>query len=126
MLTDSSAFRTLLQHRWTILHPAEGFTWFTSDCPVIRLNYYKKGQYDFKGGWGRKGGEILFPLSPHHLMYTKIGDRKPWRRGTTVSPWFTEHVQQMIAEHAYRYIFAAAENSIVSKLRPRIVNRDKF
>ena len=81
--------KALLRHKWTILRPANGSTWFTNDCPVIRLNYYREGQYDFKGGWGNKGSEILLPLSPHHLMYTKIGERHPTRRGTKTSLQFT-------------------------------------
>lgn len=126
MLTDSDALRTLLQHRWTILRPAKGLTWFTSDCPVIRLNYCRKGRYDFKGGWGSKGSQILFPLSPYHLMYTKIGEQHPPRRGTKASLWFTECVQQMIAENAYRYVFAATEDPIVSKFRSRVIDKDMF
>jgi hypothetical protein len=41
----------------------------------IPLNYYARGRYDFKGGWGNKGTEILLPLSPHHLLYTRVGHR---------------------------------------------------
>ena len=126
ILTGSDALKTLLQHKWTVLRPADGLTWFTSDCPVIRLNYYREGYYDFKGRWGSKGSEILFPLSPYHLMYTKIGDQRPWRRGTKASLRFTEVVRQMTAENAYRYIFAAGQDSSVSKLRPRVVNQDQL
>jgi len=42
----------LHQNKWTILLPAKGMTWPTSDNPVIRLNYYKPGKYDFRGGVG--------------------------------------------------------------------------
>jgi hypothetical protein len=37
--------KVLLQHRWTILSPPKGMTWFTSDDPVIRLNYYSPGNW---------------------------------------------------------------------------------
>ncbi len=126
ILTHSDALKALLRHRWTVLHPANDLTWFTNDCPVIRLNYYREGQYDFKGGWGNKGSEILLPLSPHHLMYTKIGDRYPPRRGTMASPWFTKQVWQMIAENAYRYVFADKAHPIVSKFRPRVISKERF
>lgn len=126
ILTDSSSLNTLLQHKWTILHPAEGLSWFTSDCPIIRLNYYKRSHYDFKGGWGNKGSEILFPLSPNHLMYTKVGDRRPWARGTKAPLWFTKSVRQMIAENAYRYVFAVEEDASVSAFRPRTIDKKRF
>lgn len=54
----------LERHKWTILRPPEDLSWFTSDDPVIRLNYYDAGRYDFNGGWGNKGTEIILPLAP--------------------------------------------------------------
>jgi hypothetical protein len=35
--------RVLYDHDWTILTPAKGKTWFTSDDPAIRLNYENEG-----------------------------------------------------------------------------------
>jgi hypothetical protein len=67
----------LQQQRWSVLRPPEGVTWVTSDDPVIRLNYYGNAKYDFQGGWANPGTKILFPVSPHHLLYTKIGHRRP-------------------------------------------------
>ena len=43
--------------------------------PVLRLNYYKPGQYDFRGGWGNPGSEVLMPLSPRHLLYVQVGKK---------------------------------------------------
>ena len=69
----------LLENRWTILTPPDHLTWFTSDDPVIRLNYYDNGRYDFKDGWGNPGTEILLPISSHHLLYAKVGTVHPRR-----------------------------------------------
>ena len=126
ILTNSDALRTLLGHRWTILCPAKGLTWFASDCPVIRLNYYREGQYDFKGGWGNKGSQILLPLSPNHLLYTKVSERHPPCRGTKTSLQFTEQVRRMMAENAYRYVLADKTHPIVSKFRPRVISKERF
>jgi hypothetical protein len=62
----------LHKHKWTILSPPKGMKWFTSDDPVVRLNYHDPNKYDFGGGWGSEGTEIFMPLSPNHLLYTQI------------------------------------------------------
>lgn len=71
-------------HKWTIMHPAKGMSWFTSDKPVVKLNYYAAGKCDFGGGWGKNGSELFLPLGPQHLLYTRIGHRAPVR-GTQFS-----------------------------------------
>jgi hypothetical protein len=112
--------KVLHQHRWTIISPAEGMTWFTSDDPVIRLNFNSVDNYDFRGGWGSPGTEILMPLGPHHLLYTQIGKRPP--SGSKFSHEQTALIRRFIAEHAHRTIFAAEPEMDILKLRPRIVN----
>jgi hypothetical protein len=72
--------KVLHQHRWTILSPPEGSAWFTTDNPVVRLNFRSVDNYTFGGGWGSPGTEIFLPLGPQHLMYTQIGKTPP-RRG---------------------------------------------
>lgn len=112
----------LKQHKWSILSPPRGMNWITSDDPVIRLNYYRHGKYDFKGGWGKVGSEILLPLGPRHLLYTRIGHRPP-QRGEIPRDQ-AELIQRFIAEHAHRLIFSAAPDPEILKLRPRTVNAD--
>lgn len=115
--------KILEQHRWTILTPPGGMSWITSDDPVIRLNFYRQGHYDFKGGWGSKGTEILFPLSPQHLLYTQIGQR-PTLTGF-IQRDQAEMIRKFIAEHAHRMIFASERDPEIQKLRPRIVNPEQ-
>lgn len=119
----TKTLKVLHQHRWTILSPPLGMKWFTSDDPVIRLNFERAGKYDFKGGWGSIGSEILLPLSPHHLLYTHIGKRPP-RRGERMSSDQAFWVRRCIAEHAHRMIFAAEPEADVSSLRPRVVSAE--
>jgi hypothetical protein len=121
LLSKTAEF--LHQHRWTILSPPKGMKWFTSDDPVIRLNYHDPKKYDFGGGWGSKGTEIFMPLSPSHLLYTQIGTRPP-RRGTQFSLDQAELIRRFIAEHAHRIIFAAEPDTHVPRLRPRMVSAD--
>ncbi len=111
----------LHQHRWTVLKAPDGLNWFTSDDPVIRLNFYGGDKYDFRGGWGNPGSEILLPLSPRHVLYTKVGER-PAQRGTVVSRQEAEMIRRCIAEHAHRMIFAVSPVDDLPELRPRVID----
>ena len=121
LLSGAGALRLLHEHRWSIVAPHQGSTWFTSDDPVIRLNCRGEGRYGFKGGCGELGTEIFLPLGPHHLLYTRIGHRPP-PRGAVLPRAETEMIRRCIAEHAFRMIFGASQAEDVAKLRPRIVN----
>lgn len=115
----TSTISHLLAHRWTILHCPSGMSWPTSDNPVVRLNFTDLNNYDFGGGWGRKNGEIFLPLSPKHLLYTKIGSRPP-PRGTILDEATASIFRRMLIEHADRYIFAVEKREI-HLIRPRTV-----
>lgn len=115
----------LIAHRWTILHAPDGITWPTSDNPVIRLNFADAYNYDFLGGWGRKNGEILLPLSSKHLLYTKIGSSRPLPRGTPLNEDTASLVRRMIIENADRFVFAQEEGDI-HLIRPRTVCSETF
>ena len=114
----------LQRQHWVIFQPHRGFEWFTSDHPVLRLNFTDEHNYDFGGGWGRKNGEIVLPLSPYHLLYTKIGDRTP--RSGTLSSEHTALFQRLLAERAHRWIFSRGEPLRASWWRPRYVDRAAF
>ncbi len=116
----------LLQHRWTILAPAKGLTWFTSDNPVVRLNFNGLNDYNFKGGWGSAGTEIFLPLDPEHLLFTHIGTPGARRRGERMTKAETELIRRFTAEHAWRMILAAEPERDVEDIRSRMVSRDLF
>lgn len=116
----SKTITALQGHKWSIVHPAKGYQWFTCDHPVIKLNYYDNGNYDLKGGWGNKGTNIFMPISPRHLLFTQIGDEFADR--FTLSAEQTRKFQGFIAERSFRWIFAHRPLEFISKLRPRHVN----
>lgn len=60
----TGAAKTLCQHRWSVAQPHENNEWPITDHPVLRLNFYRPGHYDFRGGWGNAGSEIMMPVSP--------------------------------------------------------------
>lgn len=139
---------------WRIIRPFPGRTWWTSDHPVVRLNYYGEqdgvDRYDFGGGWGNPGSEILVPLTPDHLLYAQVGagqrrdpaERRGARRGRrrrpaseaaavirhddVASAWFTTMVQRFVAERAHRWVFASEAAGRVRWFRPRHVNADQW
>ena len=113
-------------HKWTIVKPPKGMTWFTSDNPVIRLNFHNESKYDFCGGWGSSGTEIILPLDPHHLLYTQIGKRQPFHRYERMPVNQARLIRQMIAEHAHRLIISQECDEEIPSLRPRIVDADLY
>jgi hypothetical protein len=111
----------LHHHRWTILVPPDGLTWFTSDDPVLKLNFNSDTNYTFGGGWGSVGTDLLLPLGPHHLLYTQVGKSVP-RRGTRLDLETATVVRKLIAEHAHRFVFSSVRDPFVEQVRPRIVD----
>jgi hypothetical protein len=122
LLTNTA--NVLLSHSWSIAEAAPGAEWFTSDHPVARVNYYGRGNYDLKGGWGRKGGNLLMPLSSKHLLFTQIGEKRPSR--FVLPERQTLEIRQFIAERAYRMIFAHREMPELERLRPRSVDPEMY
>ena len=113
--------KILHTHKWSIVKPARGHYWFTSDNPVVKLNYTNQETYDFLGGWGRNKGNIIFPISPEHAMFVQIGEKPfPNRGRLTVSQ--TIEFRKFIAENSHRMIFCKNEDKDVVNLKPRIVN----
>jgi hypothetical protein len=88
---------------------------------VLRLNYYyEQGTYDFKGGWGSQGTDLILPLSPRHLLYTQVGAEAPDR--FTFSNEMTSTIQRFLAERAHRWVFARRPTETVARFRPRRID----
>lgn len=123
-LTDT--LKVLQGHKWVILEAPARLGWFTSDDPVVCLNYRSDSDYDFNGGWNRPRGNILFPLSPRHLMFTQIGaNENPYPRKVP-SRYHARLFRRMTAEHAHRRIYSLAEDDKVPQLKARMVDSQAF
>ena len=114
----------LCRHQWTIVEPAAGMEWPLTDHPVLKLNYRGPQQYDFRGGWGRKRGDIMMPLSPRHLAFVHIG--KDLGRHLTFSREQTLLIRRFLAERAHRWVFATEPQDWIVKTRERDVNPFDF
>ncbi len=119
-----NAAQVLIYHCWSIAEAANGFEWITSDQPVACVNYSNKGNYDFKGGWGKEGVDIFMPLSPKHLLFTEIGKELPNR--FTLSDRHTYLCQKFMAKQAHRMIFAHKPMPFINQLHARIVDSEMY
>jgi hypothetical protein len=113
--------QVLQGHRWTMLRAPAGVDFLTSDCPVARL--YGSS---LDGGWGTPGAEIMMPLSPRCLIFTRVGDRHPPPRGSTIARELAQDINRLITTNAHRLIIARRETPEVEQWRPRVVDRERF
>ncbi len=119
----TSTLNRLSDHRWTILSAEDDLLWFTTDDPVVRLNFRSPSDYDFKGGWAVPKTNIFLPLSPKHLLFTQVGE-KTYQRGEVLPRHMAIMLRRMIAEHAHRYIFSPCKDPAVPHYRPRVVDAE--
>lgn len=112
-------------HKWRIIKPARGYTWFTSDNPVVKLNCYGPREYDLDGRWNNENGIIIFPLDPDHAMFVKIGKRLK-RQGSRLSKEETMQIRECIARNAYRLVFSGNEDFDIPRIRPRTTNKKLY
>jgi hypothetical protein len=120
----TTSVRELYKHRWSLVLAPHGVSWLTSDDPVLRLNYNSDRDYDFGGGWGSPTSEIIFPISPQHLLYTKIGRRSEPR--IHPSHELAGRLQRLLAARAHRWIYATEPVERIQELRARKVDRAQF
>jgi hypothetical protein len=118
----TSTVKVLHQHTWFTIEAPNGLPWFTSDDPVICLNYNSPSDYNFKGGWGIPRTNILFPLSPRYLMFTQVGESSRPR----LKRHHARVLREIIAKHAYRRIYSSQRDEKVPVLRSRNVDERQF
>jgi Protein of unknown function (DUF4238) len=116
--------KILDNHRWSVAEPAGDAEWPLTDHPALRLNYYKLGHYDFKGGWGNSSSELMMPISPRHLLYVKVGKKAPNR--FAFSPELTQLIQRLLVERAHRWVFATQPLEWVAKVKQRTEDPEIF
>lgn len=115
----------LEKHKWHVIHAANGVSFPTSDDPVICLNYNSEHKYDFKGGWGKKNGNIIMPISPTLLLITQI-DSNMSRTQLDYSEHWSKFFRKIIIEHAHRYVYAIEPQKGMLAINPRRVDAALF
>lgn len=122
MLTER--IELFYKHRWRVIKLAGEAEWPLTDHPVVTLNYYGPGKYDFGAGWGRKGSEFILPVSPRLAVCTQVGRKEtgPWHATAAQ----TAELQRFAVERALRWIIARKPEPWISALRPRVVDAEAF
>lgn len=121
----TSTYEVLLRQKWTILKPPTGIKWVTSDNPAVRLSYESEQNYNFDGGWGVKNCEVLLPLSPDHLLYTRIG-RKPSQRNHIIDLNIANKINRILIENAHLQIISQSELEGIETIRRRTVDLELY
>lgn len=120
----NSTYKVLNDISWCIYDAPPNFFWVTSDDPVIFLNHYGNNDYDFKGGWGNKNTNIIFPLTPKKLLFAQIGSDLD----TYATASYSDAIlfQRYIVEHAYTKVYSDSKNHSITKMRKRVVDEQEF
>ena len=124
-LRDDGPLRLLCGLKWTILTAPGEQRFFTSDVPTIKLHAGQVTGRHFEGVWGRPGTILAMPLSPRHLLYTQVGQRRP-QPYTELHQESFHLVRRAAADHALRSIFSATRDPTIPELKPRTVDRHLF
>ena len=74
----TNTLNRLTEHRWTIVSSEDDLPWFTTDDPVVRLNFRSPSDYDFKGGLSSP-----IPTSSYRLAQNICSLRRSERKHTS-------------------------------------------
>ena len=96
----------------------------TSDDPVILLNYGNQNNYDFKGKIDHVGTQIIMPLSPNKIIYTRVG--KINKAPDILTKKQSEFIKKLIIEHAYRQIYSIVPDNEITSLRKVKIDRIEY
>jgi hypothetical protein len=105
---------------WHIIEAAEGIEWPTSDNPVVSLS---------KNGILVEGNEIIFPLSPKHLLYTRIGSKHSASEANNLqrNSYFSGLVRCEVLRNGFLYIYSrSSKKQHMFRDCPRTVDEIEF
>ena len=69
------------------------------------------------------GSEIIFPISPRKIIYTKVGEKDIQFE---LNYELSMKIKTIIVEHTHRRIFSMDKERWITKVRKRYVNLDEF
>lgn len=110
-------------YRWHIIHAADKINWPTSDNPAMCVFFNEHTRKWSNGGWAERGCELMLPLSPKHLLYSKVG-YKADRKKLEKSEEFSKRIDDLIIQHSFRYIYALERKKFMWEKKPRTANAE--
>lgn len=119
-----NVLKLLHSYKWSILLGDDFIEWPTSDNPVICINHISEDTYELFGGLGKKGTEIIFPISRHRALYTQVEVKHDSR--IKLDAKSSQRIKDVIIENAYRSIYAYDEDNTVQVTRPRCVDLERY
>ncbi len=122
---EGEVAQLLRNSNWTILRSSRFF--LTSDNPVVIMQ--RRGMtttVGFEGGLVSFLTYVYLPLTPNHLLVTRIGSTREEANSMTLSPGLFDLFQKGSIYNARRYIYAKQKDDLVSKLRPQNVDQLAF
>jgi hypothetical protein len=114
----------MVNHDWKVLRPNPGWTFITSDQPLLRLGKRPNGSYNYEGRWGDADTVLMLPLSPEHLLYAVVGSPAPEVNELDIDGMVSLH--RNVCATAYRWIIAKYPIRHVEWFQPQVVDLDAF
>ena len=108
-------------HRWRSMLAGDA-EWPLTDHPVITLNWYGPGKFDFGAGWGRERSEFILPVSPDRAIVTQIGSKE--RGPFYATPEQTRELQEIVVTRALRWVFVRKPAPWIAQFRPRTIDAE--
>ena len=106
-----------LKQQWYIIEAHPDVEWPTSDDPVIWTRKYIA-----------KGVEIVFPISPKYLLYSRIGHKFCASEIAKIqkNQTFSQNVWKRILENGFLYIYSRQRQKGMFQNCPRAVNETEY
>ncbi len=120
------AFMYLLEREWHIVKTPPGVSLYTNDDPVAFVNIHNTNNYNFGGGWRRNAGEVFFPITPNHFLYSGNNTRLDEKDIQGMLFKLVYWMQRITIENAFRSVYSKSENSRITLCRKRVVSEDYF
>ena len=123
---EGSPFRFFESFRWIILQAPKNIMWPTSDNPVVKLGINADGSYRLNCHLIDPALQIIIPLSPFHVLYTRADNNHTWEKLSPASGDQSELITEAICKNANNAIFALERSSTYEEFQPRTVNKKAY
>ncbi|MGX7071649.1 DUF4238 domain-containing protein [Helcococcus kunzii] len=114
----------LKNQKWYLINALPGFSFPTSDNPVITFRK-NINEINFTRGWGLENSIIMMPLSPKTILITKQGSDLNLDKSANLA-FFQNTIFKIICDNADREIYCEDKNIDITKKRKRLVDREVF